>query len=214
VSDEQQPDEKAPPVRVVDRRWWAQAESAVAADEPVRKPSYVEDLERQLADSAAHLQKVMTEHRRALDEFEQVKGRLRRDVGRDVERGRRMILADLLDVLDNLDRAIASAGDAAAAATLVKGVELVRDQFLSKLAAYGVARVPAEGQRFDAQRHEAVTTAAVDSPDADGLVVAVLKEGYAIGDELLRPASVVVGSFADNAQERTKNLDDAKTRSR
>jgi molecular chaperone GrpE len=194
-------DEKDPQVRVVDRRWWARADAgtAAAAEEPVRKPSYVEDLERQLSDSSAQLQQVLADHRRAVDEFEQVKGRIRRDVAREVERGRRTMLADMLDVLDNLDRAIASAADATDTATLARGVELVRDQFLAKLAAYGVAKVPAEGQPFDAQRHEAVTTAAVSSPGADGVVVAVLKEGYAIGDELLRPASVVVGAFAPAA---------------
>ena len=194
-------EDKDPQVRVVDRRWWARADAETAAEEPVRKPSYVEDLERQLADSAAQLQQVLNDHRRAVDEFEQVKARIRRDVGREVERSRRTMLADLLEVIDNLDRAIASAGDPAGVATLGRGVELVREQFLAKLAAYGVAKVPAEGQPFDAQRHEAVTTTAVSSPDADGLVLAVLKEGYAIGDELLRPAAVVVGAFTPPEQQ-------------
>src|SRR5438477_585174 len=51
----------------------------------------------------------------------------------------------------------------------------------------------ARGEPFDAERHEAVTTAAVTDPAQDGLIVAVVREGYAIGDEVLRPASVVVG---------------------
>jgi molecular chaperone GrpE len=49
------------------------------------------------------------------------------------------------------------------------------------------------GERFDADRHDAVSLAPVQNPAQDGLVVAVVKEGYAIGDEILRPASVVVG---------------------
>ena len=55
------------------------------------------------------------------------------------------------------------------------------------------------GQPFDASRHEAISTAPVSDPAQDGRVVAVVKEGYVIGDELLRPASVVVGTAATAA---------------
>lgn len=193
-------DEKDPAVRVVDRRWWARGESA-ADQTGVRKPTYIEELERRLSETTTQLQQITTDHRRALDEFEQARSRLRRDTGREIERARRAVLADLLDVLDNLDRAVKASRDPAAAAgpdgpeRVARGIELVRDQFLSKLEASGVARVPAVGQPFDAQKHEAIGTAPVDDPGADGIVVAVIKEGYAIGDEMLRPASVVVGKY-------------------
>jgi molecular chaperone GrpE len=189
---------EAEPVRVVDRRWWARKEGDDSTDTGgARKPSYVEDLERQVAEQGAQLQAFSAEHRRSLDEFEQVKTRIRRDVAREVERGRRTVLADLLEVVDNLDRAIAAARPGSssndAIESLARGVELVRDQFLAKLGAFGVTRVEAVGQPFDATRHEAVTTTAVQDPARDGTVVAVTREGYAIGGEMLRPASVVVG---------------------
>jgi molecular chaperone GrpE len=102
--------------------------------------------------------------------------------------------------VDNLDRAIAAASasdDSSGPSTeLARGVRLVRDQFLAKLEGFGVVRVPAVGERFDTARHEAVTIAAVTDPAQDGVVVSVIKEAYAIGDDLLRPASVVVGAFA------------------
>lgn len=185
-----------PEVRVVDRRWWARdADSAVAGDQPASlKPTYVEELERQIADKTAQLQQYAAEHRRAVDEFEQVKLRIRRDVAREVERGKRAVLAELLEVLDNLDRAIAAGGEATDN-PLLKGVELVRHQFRDKLHAFGVSRIDALGQPFDATRHEAISTAPVADPAQDGTVVAVVKEGFALGDELLRPATVVVGRF-------------------
>jgi molecular chaperone GrpE len=188
------------PLRVVDRRWWAQSEGAADATaseaERERKPSYVEDLEQQLADRSTQLQTIAAEHRRAMEEFEQAKARIRREVARDVERGRRAIVADLLEVLDNLDRAIGAARDSDVKAdSLLRGVELVRDQFLAKLEALGVRRVDALGQRFDVTSHEAVSMAPVTDETQDGRVVAVTREGYAVGDELLRPASVVVGRF-------------------
>jgi molecular chaperone GrpE len=189
--------EKDEPLRVVDRRWWARQASADAAEpepERDRKPSYVEDLEQQLADKTASLQAIADEHRRALEEFEQAKVRIRREVAREVERGKRAVIAELLEVLDNLDRAIAAARESDAPVdTLRRGVELVRDQFLGKLEALGVRRVDALGQVFDAAEHEAVSMAPVSDATQDGRIVAVAKEGYTIGDELLRPAAVVVG---------------------
>jgi molecular chaperone GrpE len=201
VSD-QPPKESEAQVRVVDRRWWARkdGDSEQPDDRGARKPSYVEDLERQLAEQGAQLQAFTADHRRALDEFEQARLRFRRDVAREVERGKRFILVELLEVVDNLDRAISAArsgtsptsGSNEALDNLTRGVELVRDQFLGKLGAWGVERVTALGVPFDAARHEAVTTTPVEA-EQDGLIVAVMKEGYAIGEEILRPASVVVG---------------------
>jgi molecular chaperone GrpE len=186
-------------MRVVDRRWWARGDSAAedeAQETRERKPTVVEDLEQRLADAQDQLQAVLTEHRRAADEFEQVKVRIRRDVAREVERGRRTLLVEMLEVADNLDRAIAaaSAGTADPADKLLRGVELVRDQFLSKLESFGVRRIPALGEPFDPSLHEALSTVPVNEPAQNGVVVAVAREGYAIGDELLRPASVVVGT--------------------
>jgi molecular chaperone GrpE len=190
-----------PQLRVVDRRWWARADAGEAGAEPagsVRKPTYVEDLERRLADTTTQLQTALAERRRSGEEFEQARTRIRRDVARDVERAKRAVLGEMLEVLDNLDRAVAASREAPASTgsdqhdSLVRGVALVREQFLAKLESLGVTRMQALDTPFDAARHEAVTTAPVE-PANDGRVVAVLKEGYTIGDEILRPAAVVVG---------------------
>jgi molecular chaperone GrpE len=79
-------------------------------------------------------------------------------------------------------------------------VELVRDQFLAKLQGLGVARLTVLGRPFDARHDEAVTTTPVDNPSEDGIIVAVIREGYTIGDDLLRPASVVVGRSAKSPE--------------
>lgn len=189
---------------MVDRRWWARQESTPDEDapqpaEPGIKPTLVEELERQLAERAAEIQSLAVEHRRALEEFDQARARIRRNVSKEVERGRRALLAEMLEVLDNVDRALAAAGDQAGS-PLHRGIELVRDQFLATLERLGVTKIAALGQPFDAMRHDAVSTAPVSDPSQDGLVVAILKEGYAIGpggtagEDLLRPASVVVGA--------------------
>lgn len=191
-------DPKEPSVKVVDRRWWARGDNDAAEAQPAGKPTVVEELEQRLAEATAQLQQLLTERRHAQQEFDESRARLRREVAKDVERGRRVVLLEMLDVLDNLDRAIASGRDATdrerrEATQLVRGVTLVRDQFLAKLEQFGVTRMVALDNSFDTTMHEAVSQVAVSDPAKDGHVVAVVKEGYAIGDEVLRVASVVVG---------------------
>ena len=186
------------PVKVVDRRWWHKGDTGgdPEAGRP-RKPSYLEELERQLAEKDKAIQAQAERFRESSSEFEQVRARLRRDVDRDIERARRAVLTDFLDVADNLDRAIA-AGSASGHADpgLRRGVQLVLDLLLSKLASYQVTRVAADGALFDPRLHEAVSVVAVTDPAHDNHVVSVVRAGYAIGGEVLRPATVAVGRLA------------------
>jgi molecular chaperone GrpE len=184
----------APVIKVVDRRWWATRESgAGTADRGLRKPTFVEQLERQLAEKDEQLRTTLSKFKEASQEFEEARVRARRDVTKEIERGKRAILVELLDVVDNLDRAIAAAKGAAGAETLLQGVEMVRDQFLTRLEGFGVARIVVIGERFDPALHEAATTVPTADPTHDDCVVGVIREGYRIGNEVLRPAVVAVG---------------------
>ena len=189
-------DQSQPGIHVVDRRWWARAEpDSGAADEPFEKPTYVQELEARLAAKDEELRATLARYREANAEFEQARARMRRDVAKEVERGARAVLADLLDVVDNLDRAIEAGRAAAPASALVQGVEMVRAQFLATLEGHGVRPLEAAGQPFDPSRHEAATTVPVRDPGQDGLVVGVIRQGYTIRDEVLRPAVVAVAAF-------------------
>jgi molecular chaperone GrpE len=179
-------------LKVTDRRWWARGEGASADSENRSlKPTYIEELEARLAAKDAELQQVLAKYRGAADEFEQARARLRKEVAKDVERGRRAVLVSFLEVLDNLDRAIAAAAGKADD-PFVQGVSLVRQQFLSTLESLGVARVDPIGEVFDPTKHEAVTTLPAGPDGEAGRIVGVVKPGYGIGDEILRPALVAV----------------------
>ena len=185
-------------VKVVDRRWWANAGASgdASPSEPATslKPTYVEQLEQQLAEKDRQAQELIAKYRQASADFEDARLRLRREIAKDVERARRDVISEMLEVLDNLDRAIASAQAAGSAdSALLQGVELVRRQFLSKLEGLGVQRIESEGRSFDPAIHEAVTTVPTASADQDGVVVGVIRPGYRIGDQILRPAAVAVG---------------------
>lgn len=123
-------------------------------------------------------------------EIARVRARLERSAQRETEAQRRAVLTDMLEVLDDLDRALAAGDDDSA---FTHGVALVRDNFLRKLERHGVTRGDdARGMTFDPERHTAIGTAPV-SPDEDGTLVEVLGPAYFVGDELLRAAQVIVG---------------------
>jgi molecular chaperone GrpE len=190
------------PVKVVDRRWWANPEADTSAERRgAGKPAYVEQLEAQLAEKDTQIQEYLTKYRNAANEFEQARLRLRREIAKDVERSRRDILADLLEVVDNLDRALDSARQGASADAVLQGVEMVRRQFLAKLESFGVTRIEADGQPFDPSLHEAISTVPSASPDQDGLIVGTIRPGYRIGDEVLRPAAVAVAQTTASTNE-------------
>ncbi len=177
-------------LKVTDRRWWARGEET-PAEEAKLKPRYVEELEQTIATKDLEIQQLIARYKGASDEFDQARARLRKEVAKDVERGRRSLLSAFLDVLDNLDRALASAGDRADD-PLVQGVALVRQQFLATLDGFGVKPINPIGQPFDPTRHEAVTTTVASPSAPDGHVVGIVRTGYLLGDDVLRPAQVAV----------------------
>jgi molecular chaperone GrpE len=130
--------------------------------------------------------------RRVPGEVPQCRLRLRREIAKDIERSRRDILSDLLEVLDNLDRALDSARQGGSQDALLQGVEMVRRQFLSKLESFGVKRIESDQQPFDPMLHEAISSVPAQTPDQDGLVIGTVRTGYRIGDDVLRPAAVAV----------------------
>jgi molecular chaperone GrpE len=192
--------------KVVDRRFWAREDDGEVDDEPSAREiegapasfeAQVDDLTRQLADKDLQLREILTAHQESLADLDGARQRIRREVGKEAEHNRRSFLVEFLDVIDNLDRALESAESTRDPDALIQGVSMVRDLFVSKLGTFGVTRLEALGHRFDPARHEAITVVPVDDSNQDGRVVGVIREGYAIGDEVLRPAGVAVARKSD-----------------
>lgn len=179
-------------MKVTDRRWWAQGEDAAPETEEARlKPTYIEELEARIAAKDAEIQQLLGKYRGASEEFDQARARLRKEVTKDVERGRRALIVSFLEVLDNLDRALGAAVDRFDD-PFVQGVALVHQQFLATLEGLGVSRIEPIDEPFDPSRHEAVTTIDAGPTVPAGQIVGLVKPGYLIGDEVLRPAMVAV----------------------
>jgi len=87
----------------------------------------------------------------------------------------------------------AHAGQAADSAALAEGLRLIAGEFGKALSTLGVERIEAEGKPFDPTLHEAVSAEDSDTVPA-GQVLRQFKSGYRVGDQLLRPAAVVVSN--------------------
>ena len=169
------------PVKVVDRRWWARGDDG---DAPARRGSpSSRPTSRSSSSRSPRRTSIAQEY---LAKYRQASQRVRGDRAcacgarsrRTSSAARREILADLLEVVDNLDRAIDAAQAVAVADALLQGVEMVRRQFLSKLEGLGVKRIDADGERVRSRAARSDQHRPGRTPEDDGRVVGVVRHGY------------------------------------
>lgn len=99
---------------------------------------------------------------------------------------------NLLTVIDNLERALATPVDHEQAENLKKGVEMAYEGFLFALKEEGIEEIDALNQPFDPMKHHAVQTVPVTEGQEPDTVVQVFQKGYMLKDRVLRPAMVIV----------------------
>jgi molecular chaperone GrpE len=103
----------------------------------------------------------------------------------------RALLLDVLEVVDNFERALGSDPGESGHADFVRGIELVEKQLAGVLTSVGVRPIEARGEVFDPALHEAI--AMVESEEAEpGTVTEVLLVGYTMDEQVLRPSRVCV----------------------
>ncbi|MBV8171406.1 MAG: nucleotide exchange factor GrpE [Candidatus Eremiobacteraeota bacterium] len=129
---------------------------------------------------------------RALADFDNYRKRAERDISDLSQRGRREAIKRILPVLDNLARAEEYRERGTPPEQIVDGLLQTSKQLLAALAAEDVRPIDVLGKPFDPAVAEAIATQPADDGVKDNTVVAEAAKGYYIGDEVLRPAQVVV----------------------
>lgn len=163
-------------------------------DEAVAGPDGEADARAALADRVAQLEAELEEMRQSLlrvhADFDNYRKRTRQEMDDLRKFAARALLAELLPVADNFDRALAAfvTGNVD---DIRAGVEMVRRQLAAVLEKHGVTPMECVGQAFDPTRHEAVMQEPADGREA-GVVVEELQKGYMLHDKVLRPALVKV----------------------
>jgi len=165
-------------------------DSASAGEPTVTRETQLQgQIERLQAEADANRDKWM----RSMAELENFRKRARRELDSSINLARAELLKQLLEVLDNFERALDAFDQAETPPdeVFLKGVTLIQDQLLKVLRDNGVSRIEAVGEPFDPNVHDAVSQ--IETSDVPSQHVAhVVKAGYRTDDMILRPAVVVV----------------------
>ena len=136
-------------------------------------------------------------------EFDNYRKRKQREIDDFKKFANETVFKQFLSVVDNLERAIASAENNQDTDSLLEGVKLTHREILKIFQAFNVKPVEADNQSFDPNFHQAVTQKKTnDVPE--NTVTDVLQTGYLLHDRLIRPAMVVVSTSTGNDTEKNK----------
>jgi molecular chaperone GrpE len=144
-----------------------------------------------LAKAEAERDEYLELARRTQADFENYRKRTAKDVAAAGERAKIGLVRDLLPVVDNLERALASADSPDG--SLAEGVRLVLAELQGVLVREGVEALEPAGEQFDPTVHEALSTREEDGAEP-GVVLDVVEKGYRMNGTIVRPARVVVSS--------------------
>jgi molecular chaperone GrpE len=162
---------------------------------PAEDASQVEtDLDALLADTQRERDEYLELAKRTKADFENFRKRMAAEVQAAAARGRGELIRDVVPVLDDLERALEAAGldpEGDSEDGLAHGVLLVFRRLRDSLTRNGIEAVDPKGEKFDPTLHEALSTQPVEGAEP-GTVVDVVQKGYRLGDQLVRPARVVV----------------------
>ncbi len=137
-------------------------------------------------------------------EFDNYKKRTAREFDDIIKRANVRLLRELVDIVDNFERAMSAESEDHSHKAYRQGVELIYNQLSALLTKEGVTPIDAVGKPFNPHYHEAVMQTASDEYD-EGTVTQEIQKGYRIGDKVLRHSRVIVSSGSsksDNEQER------------
>jgi molecular chaperone GrpE len=164
----------------------AEAEEAAPKEE-------LASLRQELEDVQARQAEYLDGWQRARAELANARKRFQREQEQAYDNARADILVRLLPILDDFQRALENVPEEASNDPWLEGIRLIERNFQRVLEQEGVSAIPDAGQEFDPFLHQAVTHEPSDSVPA-GHIIAALRTGYRMGEQVLRPSMVRVSS--------------------
>jgi molecular chaperone GrpE len=155
-----------------------------------------QDLDALLGDVQRERDEYLDLAKRTKADFENYRKRMAAEVTAANARGKAALVGELIHAIDNLERALGAAeidpeAEEAPEEPLAQGILLTYRELCAALTRAGVEPLEAAGEKFDPNLHEALSTRAADGAES-GTVVDVMQKGYRLGEQLIRPARVVV----------------------
>jgi molecular chaperone GrpE len=150
-----------------------------------------EALRAEIAEWKAKADEYLDGWQRSRAEFANYKKRLEREQAMVYQSASASVIKRFLDVLDDLDRALSNGPRSGDGAVWAQGIELIYRKMLAVLESSGVSLMQTDGQLFDPNLHEALSHEAHEGYQS-GQIIEVIKQGYMLGERVLRPALVRV----------------------
>ena len=154
----------------------------------------IETLQEALAEEKEEAEKYLANWRRSQADLENFVKRAEQEKSETVDYANRMLILDLLPILDDFERAFASLPVELDEQNWTEGIKLIYNKVKALLETQGLAEIKAEGECFDPYWHEA----AGQLDGEEGMVVEEIRKGYKLRDKLLRPSMVMVGKGNSN----------------
>jgi molecular chaperone GrpE len=197
TAEDAAPESEASPQEASGHAYENEGQENDVADPSTEKPTASEndedsaDLQVQLEKAQNEAQEHYERFLRTAAELDNFRKRKEREVSDLRKYANQNLLRELLNVVDNLERAIGATQDAGAADGLVEGVDMTLKELLKIFENAGVKPIESIDQPFDPNLHEAVMQEEIENIP-ENTVIRELQKGYQIHDRLLRPAMVVV----------------------
>jgi molecular chaperone GrpE len=166
----------------------AQAEAGTESNNTEHVSAEIEVLKKQLEEANSKTSEFRDSWMRSQAEFQNYKKRLERDNELTYISMKGDIIKKVLPVLDDLERALQNRPTENSWAN---GIELIARKLQNVLDSEGIKRIEAEGREFDPNFHEAISHEPADGVKS-GFVIAVVQNGYMLGERVIRPALVRV----------------------
>ncbi|MDE7081274.1 MAG: nucleotide exchange factor GrpE [Muribaculaceae bacterium] len=170
----------------------AEADANVEADEAAAEDA-VPSPEQEIEQLRADLAKEKKEYLFLMAEFDNFRKRTLKEKSEIIRNAGENVLKGLLPIVDDFERGLKAAGNAADAADVKEGMQLIYNKLVKYLAANGVKAFDPDDRDFDADRHEAISVVPVPDEAQKGKILDTVEKGYMINDKVLRHAKVVVG---------------------
>lgn len=181
----------------------ASQEVVEKAEEEKKEKTQIDLLKERLAKSEEQNKELEDRLLRLAAEFDNYKKRMAKEFGYLIKNANENLILQLLDTLDNFQRALNSAKTSNDYENFHKGVELIYNHLKEILTKEGLKEIEALSKPFDPNFHEAVTQAESDKYD-EGVVMDEISKGYMLNDRLLRASKVVVSKGKPKEEKKEK----------
>lgn len=153
----------------------------------------ISELTAQLEEARKQSEEYLDRLRRSMAEFDNFRKRTVKEKEQERVNGVLEVISTVLPLLDNFERALASVPEEEKQNATAKGVEMIYQQFVGALKSIGVEEIPAEGEPFDPNKHNAVTHVEDETMD-ENIVCEVFQKGYSYKGQVVRYSMVKVAN--------------------